>query len=118
MPLCIEECDLWWFRELYSVLAAFADEPGNTITRIGDGRISIPEDQAEDLVHFRECILTKYPGAADLLVMQVAGEIDAILDRKSRGGEAFDEWFWTNDGFQQHTDWSTIRERARAFLLR
>ena len=23
----IEECDFWWFRELYGTLAAFADDP-------------------------------------------------------------------------------------------
>jgi len=114
----IEEGDLWLFRELYSVLGALADEPANTISRIGGGRISIPEDQANDLDHFRRCILEKYPDAADLQVMNVVAEIDVMLERRSLGGEAFQEWFWTNKGFQQHPDWAKIRELARAFLVR
>ena len=114
----VQECDLWWFGELYSVLAAFADEPTNTISRIGGGRISIPEDQANHLHNFRNCILAKYPAAADLQVMRVVAEIDAILDRYSLGGESFDEWFWTNKGFMKHPDWDKIRELARAHLVR
>jgi hypothetical protein len=114
----IEECDLWWFRELYFVLAAFADDPEYTISRIGGGSISIPDDQATHLDHFRRCILEKYPGCSDFEVMRVAREIDAILSRRSRGGEAFDAQFWTNAGFQRHEDWLTIRELAREFLIR
>ena len=48
----VEECDWWAFGELYSVLVAFADEPTQAIARIGGGRISIPEDQANHLDHF------------------------------------------------------------------
>ncbi|AMV40470.1 hypothetical protein VT85_26345 (plasmid) [Planctomyces sp. SH-PL62] len=113
----IEDCDLWWFRELYSILAAFADAPENTIARIGGG-VSVPDDQAEDLDHFRGCILAKYPDARDLAVMKVVEEVDAILERRSLGGEAFEEGFWTNQGFREHPDWKAIRGRARSFLLR
>ena len=114
----VQECDLWWFGELYSVLAAFADEPANVIGRVGGGRISIPEDQANHLDNFRRCILAKYPRAADLQVMRVVAEIEVILARRSLGGESFEEWFWTNGGFQRHPDWVKIRELARAFLVR
>ena len=114
----IQEQDLWWFRELYSVLAAFADEPANTIGRIGDGRICIPDDQAIHLNHFRRCVLAKYPDAADLQVMRVVAEIDEILARKSENGESFEEWFWTNEGFLRHPVWGEIRELSRAFLVR
>jgi hypothetical protein len=113
----IEDCDLWWFRELYAILAAFADEPGNTVARIGES-ISVPEDQAEDLHHFRGCILAKYPAASDLAVMEVAGGIHAILERRSLGGEGFEEGFWSNRCFREHPDWKEIRDRARSFLLR
>jgi hypothetical protein len=113
----IEDCDLWWFRELYAILAAFADEPGNTIARIGES-ISVPEDQAEDLAHFRSCILAKYPAASGLAVMGVVEGIDAILDRRSRGGDGFEEGFWSNQGFREHPDWQEIRDRSRLFLLR
>jgi hypothetical protein len=114
----IDERDIWLFRELYFVLASFADTPEDTISRIGGGRISIPEDQANDLDHFRRVILERYPEATSLEVMRVATEIDAILSRRSLGGEAFDEHFWTNAGFQRHEDWLKIRELARAFLIR
>jgi hypothetical protein len=114
----IRECDLWWFRELYAVLAAFADEPTNTINRIGGGRISIPEDQANDLHQFRRCILETYPHAADFEVMKVVAEIDGIFDRRNADGKSFDQAFWTNRGFQRHSDWDKIRELARAFLVR
>lgn len=107
----IEEGDFWWFRELYSVLISFADEPGNTISRIGG--VSV----AEDLGHFRDCILAKYPDAAELAVMKVAGDADAILGRRSIGGEGYEEAFWTNQGFQEHVDWRRIRAQSRAFLL-
>lgn len=40
----IKDSDTFWFCELYAVLAAFADEPANVISRIGQGRISIPEE--------------------------------------------------------------------------
>ncbi len=114
----IKECDFWLFHELYFVLAAFADEPRNTIDRIGGGRISIPEDQANHLDHFRRCILERYPDSHGLAVMRVVTEIDEILTRRSRGGEAFDESFWTNKGFERHEDWLKIRELVRAFLIR
>lgn len=116
--LRIDDCDIWLFRELYAVLASFADKPQNSISRIGGGRISIPDDQGNDLGHFRQVILEKYPDVAGLEVMRVATEIDAILSRRSFGGEAFDEYFWTNAGFQRHEDWLRIRELARAFLIR
>ena len=114
----IEECDFWWFRELYDTLAAFADDPSVTITRIGGGQTSVPEDLAEDIDDFRDSVLAKYPEAATLGVMAVVTEIDAILDRRSRGGEAFEESFWTNEAFQRHPDWAKIREMSRSFLLR
>jgi hypothetical protein len=114
----IQECDFWLFGQLYSVLAAFADDPANVIIRIGGGRISIPNDQANDLDHFRKAILGRYPEAADLQVMKVVAEIDEILDRYSLGGESYDEWFWTNAGFERHLVWDKIRELARAFLVR
>lgn len=114
----IHERDMWWFRELYGVLACFADDPRNSISRIGGGRISVPEDQASHLDHFLRVILENYPDAADLAVVRVAKEMDAVLSRRSRGGEAFDEFFWTNVGFQRHDDWLTIRELSRAFLIR
>ena len=114
----IDESDVWLLRELYYVLAAFADAPQNTIDRIGGGRISIPEDQANDLDHFLRCILEKYPDSAQLAIIRVAIEIDAILSRRSRGGDAFDERFWTNAGFLRHEGWQRIREIAREFLIR
>lgn len=111
----INECDYWWFGQLYSVLANFADDPENTISRLGP--ISIQDDLACDLDHFRRCILEKYPNAIDLEVMRVVTEINGILSRYSRGGESFDEWFWTNKGFMTHFDWDKIRELARAHLV-
>jgi len=114
----VEERDLWSFGELYAVLVAFADAPGQVIGRIGGGRISIPEDQANHLDQYYNYLLAKYPAAADLELMKVVAEIDTLLGQKSRGGELFDESFWTNDGFQDHPDWIKIREKARAFLLR
>jgi hypothetical protein len=114
----VKERDFFLFGELYSVLAAFADDPSNTISRIGGGRISIPEDQSNHLDHYRRAILGKYPEAANLEVMRVVAEIDDIFSRYSAGGDSFDEWFWTNEGFQQHPIWDRIRELARAFLVR
>ncbi len=64
--LRIDDCDIWLFRELYAVLASFADKPQNSISRIGGGRISIPDDQGNDLGHFRQVILEKYPDVAGL----------------------------------------------------
>ena len=118
MDLAVEEGDYWWFVELYATLGAFADKPTNTISRIGSGRISIPEDHANHLANFRHCILAKYPNAEDLQVMRIAAEIDAILNQKSRGGESFEEEFWTNKGFISHPEWAKIRSIARAFLAR
>lgn len=111
----IRECDYWWFGQLYSVLADFADDPENTISRLG--RISIQDDLANHLDHFRTCILEKYPKAVDLEVMRVVTEINEILSRYSRGGESSDEWFWTNRGFMTHFDWDKIRKLARAHLV-
>src|SRR4051812_24081354 len=114
----IREDHVWWFGEIYSVLAAFADKPEYAISRIGEGRISIPDDQANDLGNFLRVILESYPAAIDLHVVKAAAKIDAILTRKSAGGEAFDEWFWTNAGFERHPEWKEIRSIAREFLLR
>lgn len=76
------------------------------------------DDQANDAHHFRRSILEKYPSFASRVVMRVATDIDAILSRRSYGGESFDEWFWTNKGFLRHEDWQSIRELAREFLIR
>lgn len=114
-PDRIDGADVWLVRELYAVLGALADDPRNTISRIGGGRVSIPEDQANDLHEFRRCILAKYP---ELSLMRVAAEIDDILSRRSRGGELFEELFWTNAAFERHDDWRKIRALARAFLIR
>ena len=118
MAVAIEECDFWWFRELYAVVVAFADAPEYTIGRIGGGQVSVPEDQAEDLGHYRECILTKYPSAADLAIMRLVAEFDAILARRSLNGQEFEEAFWTNEAFQRHPDWQMIRRKSQEFLLR
>ncbi len=50
--------------------------------------------------------------------MRGVAEIEAILDRRSLGGESFEEWFWMNDGVQRQPDCVKIRELARAFLVR
>jgi hypothetical protein len=118
MSARIDERDMCLFRELYDVLVCFADDPQNSISRIGGGRISVPDDQANHLDHFLRAILEKYPDATDLTVVRVAKEIDAVFGRRSLGGEAFDESFWTNAGFQRHEDWVRIRGLARAFLIR
>ena len=60
----IRERDFWSLCELYSVLAAFADDPTNVVSRMGGGRICIPEDQANHLHNFRTTILEKYPDVA------------------------------------------------------
>ena len=119
MTIAIEECDLWWFRELVSALAALADDPEQTISRIGGGRVDVGEDLAEDLHHFLvDCILAKYPDAAGLDVVRTAREIEAALERKAPGGEAFEPGFWSNASFRGHPEWEAIRGRARAFLTR
>ncbi|MFO0959543.1 MAG: hypothetical protein U0800_19265 [Isosphaeraceae bacterium] len=117
MALDIEDGDSWLFRELYSVLTAFADKPESTISRIGN-RIAVTEDQANHLHHFRRSILEKYPEAADLAVMRLAADIDELLDRRSNGSPDYEEGFWTNRAFSEHPDWQWIRRRAREFLLR
>jgi hypothetical protein len=114
----IEGCDFSLFGELYAVVTAFADAPENTISRTGGGRISVTDDYANHLANFRKCILEKYPGAADAAIMQLVEELDSILTRRSFGGEAFEEEFWTNEAFQRHPDWQMIREKAWEFLLR
>lgn len=119
MTIEIEECDLWWFRELVFVLAAIADDPENTIARIGGGEIDVGEDLGEDLNHFLvDCILAKYPEAEGLAVVQAAWEIESALARKSLGGEAFEKEFWSNASFRDHPEWRAIRGRAREFLMR
>lgn len=114
----LREDDLWMFGQLYAVLVEFADSPTKTITRIGGGRISIPEDQANHLGNYYQLILEKYPDVANLELMKTVAKIDLILSDKSRGGASFDEEFWSNAGFREHPDWATIRDLARAFLLR
>jgi hypothetical protein len=114
----IKDSDTFWFCELYAVFAAFADEPTNVISRIGEGRISIPEDQANHLDHYRKCVLQAYPDAADLELITVVTRIAAILDNRSLGGEEFDESFWTNSGFMHHPEWGCIRRLAREYLIR
>lgn len=106
----------WWFRELYSVLAALADEPENTIARLDD-EIAAPVALAEELGNFLRCIREAYP-EANLAVLQLVEGIDEILARRSLGGEDFDMDFWSNEGFQEHLDWEDVRSRTRAFLLR
>jgi orotate phosphoribosyltransferase len=69
----IDERDMCLFRELYSVLACFADDPQNSISRIGGGRISVPDDQANHLDHFLRAILEKYPDADVLAGVATAG---------------------------------------------
>lgn len=118
MTINIDEPDYWWLREIDGVLAAFADAPSNTISRIGGGQVSVANDLANHLDHFLQCMLGKYPESTSLDVMRVALRIDDILTRRSRGGELFDEWFWTNAGFEEHADWNTIRSLAREFLAR
>jgi hypothetical protein len=114
----VEERDWWAFRELYSVLIAFADEPAQAISHIGGGRISLPEDQANHLDHFYNYLRTKYPEVAQLELMTLAAFFNDMLAERSRGGALFDEYFWTNDGFQHHPDWIAIRTKARQFLIR
>ena len=118
MTISIDEPDFSWLREVYDVLAAIADAPANTIGRIGGGKIFVADDLANHLDHFLQCMQTKYPESETLTVINVARQIDDILTRRSRGGESFDEWFWTNDGFENHADWNTIREMSREFLAR
>ena len=45
-------------------------------------------------------------------------EIESALGRKSFGGEAFEEEFWSNASFRDRPEWKAIRDRARAFLMR
>jgi hypothetical protein len=113
----IQDSDVWLFGQLYSILANFADDPQAVISRFGGG-ISIPDDQGEDFYQFRRTILDRYPNLADLEIMRITGEIDAIFDRHSPIGKASGDWFWTNKGFLRHDDWLDIRAMARAFLIR
>ncbi len=116
-----EHLDPHWiglFCQLYGVVICFADDPLNALAKIGGGQISVPEDQATELDHYLRAIGDHYPDSSGIAVVRVAREIDCILARRSLGGEAFDEAFWTNEGFQEHPDWQKIRELARAFLLR
>ena len=82
------------------------------------GRIAIQDDSANQLANFRGVILEKHPPLGHLEVLHIAAEIDAIFDRRSGGGESFDESFWTNAGFERHEDWLKIRAMARRFLIR
>jgi hypothetical protein len=118
MTIDIDEPDYWWLREIYAVLTAFADAPSNTISRIGGGKIFVADDLANHLDNFLRCMQAKYPESSRLSVMDVALKIDDILTRRSRGSESFDEWFWTNEGFEKHPDWNTIRSLSREFLAR
>lgn len=114
----VQQSDFWWLGQLYSVLIEFAGDPAQTISRVARGHISIPEDQANHLDHYYRLLIEKYPNAVDLEVMKVVAQIDAILSDKSRGGASFDEWFWTNRGFEEHPEWLKIRAMARDFMLR
>lgn len=118
MTPVIEECHFWWVRELYNVLVSLADDPANTVARAGTGQIPVPEEQSGELALYEELILDHYPDAADLAVMRAVSEVREILSRKSLGGEDFEEWFWSDEGFETHHEWSQIREIARGFLFR
>ena len=120
MPILrnFKDRDYWLFGEIYSVLIAFADDPNNVISRIRGGRISILDDQANQLHQVYRSLVAQYPDATDLEVMKVASTIDTMLDARSAGGDLFDKTFWTNGGFIRHPDWATIRELAREFLVR
>jgi hypothetical protein len=114
----IKNDHFWLFGQIYAVLSAFADDPEKVISRIGGGTVSIPDDQANDLGNSLRVILQHYPGAVELKLVERAARFDEIFTRKSAGGEAFDEWFWTNAGFERHPEWDEIRAAAREFLIR
>jgi hypothetical protein len=114
----ISESDVYLFEMIYSVLIVFALEPQMGIQRVGGNRIAVADDQANQLGNFYDLVMQKYPHAADFEVMRATAKINAILSDRSFGSPGFDEWFWTNRGFQQHPDWDAIRVVAREFLLR
>lgn len=114
----IKECDMWLFGKVYAILACFADLPKNSISRIGNGLIWLPDDQANELEQMLKAILNIYPHAKDFEVIRVAKEIDTIFSRYSLNGDLFEEAFWTNEGFENHEGWQKIRSMAREFLLR
>lgn len=113
----IKEDDLWLVRDLYQAIGAFADVPKRTIDQIGNGKISIPEDQAIEFDNCFNRLREKYPNFTKLRIMLMAEKIKKILDLRSHENEGFDEWFWTNRGFQMHPDWNVIREISRDILL-
>ena len=96
----------------------FGRSSEDAISRIGGGQISVSKDLAEDLALFRDCILKKYRLAEGLAIMRLFSEFVSILERRSRGGQDYEEEFWTNESFQQHPDWRLIRRKSREFLLR
>lgn len=114
----INSQDLWLFLDVYSVLAAFADDPNRVISRIGAGQIGVADDQANQLHNTLRAIAAKYPGAEDLELIQVAWQIDGLLAERSANEELVDPTFWRNSGFVRHPDWAEIRDLARRFLLR
>jgi hypothetical protein len=114
----IKESHYWVFGEIYSVLAAFADDPNNVISRIGGGRIRVAEDQASHLHEMLRTIVENYSDADELEVIRVARKIHAMLAERSANGDLFDPTFWKNSGFIRHPDWADIRDRAREFLIR
>lgn len=118
MAIEIAESDRHFFGFLYTVIADFADAPDLAISRISGGRFFVADDLASTLSNYYRLVHNKYPAAADLELMQFAAKLDAIFASRSRGGNGFDEMFWTNEGFQNHPDWQRIREEARTFLMR
>jgi len=117
MHSTIKECDMWLFGQVYAVLACFADLPKNSINRIGNGLVGVPDDQANELEQMLKAILSSYPHAKDFAVIRIAKEMDAIFGRYSLHGDLFDAAFWTNEGFEHHEGWQRIRSMAREFLL-
>jgi hypothetical protein len=117
VPRSLEDPAIAWsLREVLLVIVDFADPPDAAIARIGDGKISVPEDRAQDLDHFLKVALSRAPKLATVPLLRLAREIDRTLDRKSRGGPAFELGFWSNRGFRRHSEWKRIRRRCRKFL--
>jgi hypothetical protein len=114
----IEEADRHLFGFLYAVIADFADSPELVISRVGGASNFVADDLANSLVNYYRLARDKYPESLSLELMQLVSLIDRILTDRSRGGEKFDEAFWTNEGFQKHPDWQRIRTESRNFLMR
>jgi hypothetical protein len=118
MNVSIEEEDYGVLRMLFEVVLGFADVPEYDVAKSGGERFALQDDYASTIGHYRKYLLNKYPDLADLAFMKLITEVDSIFARRGYGGEAFDEIFWTNHGYQHHPDWKAIREKAREFLLR